>query len=317
MQLYISPINYYNQNQDVSFGAAKDINLRYIWRERRHLLPDRMVKAVDEALTSAGSKASNSELPTLRALHDKTYKGLFGAKTLDEVRENFIEFHDVRDFTEIAGQFSRSARMIQEQGIALEDFSLDCLKKIWSGMPQEEVAKSYGFSCRGVLSKICKNLNIPKPVNNYLTLLKTSCEEGNKEVADKTRRHLELSLEHLALANKANKTPEARAKQAESMRRFYVENPDKREEVGEISSLTWQKCPEVREAQARLLADASPFVQMASRNQLRGRALDDMQRRSVLGFYKNFWHSNFEFREVYGQARKEAAQEIKNKKLQG
>ncbi len=296
----------------VSFGAAKDLNLRYIMQKREHLLP-KSVKNVVEAELARAQGQNISMLPTLKEVHNIVYAPLFSAKTLEEARLNCPDFADVRDFTEIARDFPRSTKMISEH-LPIEEFSLDCLKKIWSGMPQEEVAKSYGFSGRGVLAKICQRLNIPKPEGNYLVLLKTCEEEGNSKVAEISRCYIKTSMKNLKRANKANKTAKARAKQAESMRRFYIENPDRRREVSEISRLTWEKCPEIRKAQVEMLSDEPAYVQIATGKQCHGCAISANESRSIKTFYKKFWEKYPEFREAYARARREATAEVRSSK---
>jgi len=292
-------------NSNISFGAAKDINLRYIMRNRSHLLPARVKDAVTDILERGGA----GELPTLKEVHTEQYAALMSATTLDEAKA-FSEFANVLDFTEIAQKFSRSAKKIA-QILPLEDFSLDCLKKIWSGMPQEEITKSYGFSCRDVLSKICKTLNIPKPEGNYLVLLKTSEEEGNRRASDLTRRHLDTCRRNLEKANIANKTPEARAKQAESMRRFYRENPDRREAVRLISLAVWEKCPDIKQACSDFLKSQSPLVQITVLKQMHNERLSPGEKRIAVSFYKHFWDSHPQLKTEFSKARTEAAQEFK------
>lgn len=299
-------------NPYIKFGAAKDINLRYVFKHRSHLLPARVRDAVEMILQETKEQPLNT-LPTLREVHLQAYAPLMKAETLTEARTLFLEFSDVIDFSQIAHRFSRSAKIISKI-LPPEKFSLDCLKKIWSGMTQEEIVKYYGFSCRDVLTKICKTLNIPKPMGNYLTLLKTSEEEGNKKVADATRRHIDICLENLAFANLANKTPEARAKQALSMRRFYDENPDKRAEIAEISKQTWQRCPEIREALAAFLSNEPVYIQMISHKQRHGCNINEREIRSVKGFYKRFWEAFPELKEMYSKARLQAASNVKNSK---
>ena len=300
--------NVQQKNPYINFGAAKDINLKYIMRNRSYLLPARVQDAVSDILERGGGLPLK-ELPTLKEVHERTYAPLMQAGSLEEVRVLFSEFRDVRDFTEIAKKFARSARVIATR-MNLEDFSLDCLKKIWSGMPQEEIVKSYGFSCRDVLSKICKTLHIPKPEGNYLVLLKNSDEEGNRRVADMTRRHLDVCCRNLELANKANRTPEARAKHAESMRRFYEEHPERRELLSLISQTTWNKCPHIKQAMAVYTKFQPPRVLEAIDKQKAGIKLSEDDVRLVQDFYRRFWANFPNLRDDFSQARMEAFKEL-------
>lgn len=301
--------NVQQKNPYINFGAAKDINLRYIMRNRSHLLPLRVKDAVTDILERGGEELPLGELPTLKEVHTEQYAPLMRAATLDEARA-FPEFAKVLDFTEIAQKFSRSAKKIV-QILPLEDFSLDCIKKIWSGMSQEEITEYYGFSCRDVLAKICKTLNIPKPEGNYLVLLKTSEEEGNRRVSDLTRRHLDTCMENLKKANIANKTPEARAKHAAAIVRHYQEHPEKREEVSRISRLAWQKCPQIREAKTEYFLSLSAYQKAVLKKQSSGAPLTAQERRVIAAVHKRFWELHPEFKAIYSEARLEAAREIK------
>ena len=278
-------------------------------RNRSYLLPARVQEAVSDILERGGGGLPLKELPTLKEVHERTYAPLMQAESLEDARALFPEFSDVRDFTEIAKKFIRSARVIGVR-MKLEDFSLDCLKKIWSGMPQEEITKSYGFSCRDVLSKICKTLHIPKPEGNYLVLLKTSEEEGNRRVASVSKRYVEISLRNLELANKANRTPRARAKHAESMRRFYEEHPERREIISKISQAAWDKCPHIKQAMAVYTKFQPPSVIEAINRQKAGMKLTEDEICLVQDFYKRFWTKYSSLKEDYANARIEAYKEL-------
>ncbi|MCM1010049.1 MAG: hypothetical protein NC390_04105 [Fusobacterium sp.] len=307
MQVGLIGFSYYNNKaskpqQPVNFGAAKDINLKYILENRAHLLPKRMRVEAE--------KAAKTEMPTLKDLHERVYKPLMDSKTLDRAKKLFREFDDVIELPAVAEKVPRLVKTIQEK-MPLGDFSLDLLKKVWSGMPQEEIAKTYGFSGRAPVAKLCEMLNIPKPDHNYLTLLKNSDEAGNQKTADATRRHLGICMRNLALANIANKTPEARAKQAAAMVRHYAENPEKREEVSAISKLAWAKCEQIREAKSKYFESLTGYQRAVLKKQSSGAPLTAQEHRVVAAVHKKFWDSHPEFKVIYSDARREAAREIK------
>ncbi len=298
-----------HRNSNINFGAAKDINLRYILEKRAHLLPERILTNVQNIVERTQGMSIEC-LPTLKEVHNDTFRPLMSAESLEQAKLIFPEFGDVLDFSLFTKKFSRSARVI-EKTTPPESFSLDCLKKIWSGMPQEEIVRQYGFSCRDVVAKLCKALNIPKPLNNYLVLLKSSDEVGNQMIAAETRRHLDVCIKNLKLANIANKTPEARVKQAESMRNFYVNHPQRRERIAEISRLTWEKCPEIRAAKAEYFDSLTPYQKSIMSKQSYGIALTAEEKRIVSSVHKKFWEAHPEFREIYAAARTAAVREIK------
>lgn len=310
MQVGLIGFSYYNNTrkapQQMNFGAAKDINLRYILQNRSHLLPERMKVEAEKAVTTG--------MPTLKELHERIYKPLMACPTLDKAKEEFTEFDKVVEFPTVASQVPRIAKILQEK-MPLSEVALDCLKKVWSGMPQEEIAKTYGFSGRAPVSKLCDVLNIPRPNHNYLTLLKTSDEAGNRQVAEATRRHLDICMKNLALANIANKTPEACAKHAAGVVRHYVEHPECRERVAEISRLTWQKCPQIREAKSEYFETLSGYQRSVLKKQASGEPLSVQERRVVSSVHKKFWDEHPEFKSIYSEARREAAREIKSRLL--
>ncbi len=303
-----------SNRQEMNFGAAKDINLRYIMEKRSHLLPPRMWSAVSEVLKK-NEGVPTEKLPTLKEVHTEVYAPLMQCKTLDELKATglYPEFLCVRDFTAIAREFSRSARKISAQ-MPLEDFSLDCLKKIWSGMPQEDIVKAYGFSCRKMLTKICDNLGISKPAGNYLTLLKTSDEAGNRAIAEKTLQHLDVCRANLAKAGLLCNTPEARAKQVAGMKKFYEDNPYRREEASMISKEVWRRCQDIKDAQAEFLAQQPVYVQVAARKIMHNEPTTEKEKRAGGAFFKTFWDKFEDCREKYGRIRKEVVQEMKEKK---
>lgn len=310
MQVGLYVCNYNNSapkfRQDVNFGAAKDINLKYILRNRSHLLPLRMRVEAE--------KAATMEMPTLKELHERIYKPLMECPTLDKAKKEFPEFDKVVEFPTVADEVPRLAKILRGQ-MPLSEVALDCLKKVWSGMSQEEIAKTYGFSGRAPVSKLCDVLNIPRPNHNYLTLLKTSDEAGNRQVAEASRRHLDICMKNLALANIANKTPEARAKHAAGIIRHYQEHPERREEVSAISKLAWQKCSQIREAKAKYFETLSGYQRSVLKKQASGEPLSVQERRVVSSVHKKFWDEHPEFKSIYSEARREAAREIKSRLL--
>lgn len=311
MKIYSGYNNYYSNTpkspQTVDFGAAKDINLRYILRNHSHLLPERMNAAADSFVVKTESMDC---LPTLKDLHEMVYSGLMSAPSLDEAKKLYPEFAEVVELPAVAKKVPRLIAILGEK-IPLSEFSFDLLKKVWSGMPQEEIAKTYGFSGRAPVSKLCNLINIPKPNHNYLTLLKTSDEAGNQRVADASRRHLSTSMRNLALANIANKTPEARAKQAASIVRHYEEHPERREEASRISRLTWQKCPQIREAKTKYFLSLSTYQKVVLKKQSSGAPLTAQERRVVASVHKGFWDLYPEFKAIYAEARIEAVREVR------
>ena len=127
------------KNNGLQFGAAKDLHLGYIARKRASLLPQRVLNRVNAYV--AFETGGTSKLPTLRQVHNDVYEALMNAKTLEEVKSAsmYPEFMEVGNLAELPYRFSRSKKLIEKQ-MPLEDFALDCLKKIWSGKMVDDIA---------------------------------------------------------------------------------------------------------------------------------------------------------------------------------
>ena len=305
-------INSFNNNNNIQFGAAKDLHLGYIARKRASLLPQRVLNRVNAYV--AFETGGTSKLPTLRQVHNDVYEALMNAKTLEEVKSAsmYPEFMEVGNLAELPYRFSRSKKLIEKQ-MPLEDFALDCLKKIWSGKMVDDISKGYGFKTRDVFTNLCDHLNIPRPPKNYNVLLKASEEEGNSVIAEKTMRHIEQCKKNLAKAGKKHLEPEALTKQAESLREYYRSNEENRKRIGEISQLTWELCPGIRLAFHDFAETQTPYVRKVISKQKAKKPLTDVEKRAIAGLNKRFWEKYACLKEDYSRARSLAEEIIKKK----
>mgnify|MGYP003289486773 CR=1 FL=1 len=301
------------KNNGLQFKAAKDLHLGYIARKRAHLLPQRVLNRVNAYV--AFETGGTSKLPTLRQVHNDVYEALMSAKTLEEVKSAsmYPEFIEVGNLAELPYRFSRSKKLIEKQ-MPLEDFALDCLKKIWSGKMVDDISKSYGFKTRDVFTNLCEHLKIPRPSRNYNTLLKASEEEGNSVIAEKTMRHIEQCKKNLSKAGNKHLEPEALAKQAESMREYYCCHPELREQKSEVMRLTWELCPEIREAYKAFLVKQPKYVHQVFSKVRRGAKLTEVEKRIRTTYYKMFWDAHPETRQVYAEAKTLAEKMLKGDK---
>ena len=218
------------------------------------------------------------------------------------------------DFASVSKQYPKTSKTIANK-ITPEDFTLDCLKRIWRGDTQENITNHYGFSCRESLSNICKALKIPKPKGNYLILLKTCEEEGNQNVAKKTLKHIETCKKNLEHASKLSKTPEAIAKQRQSNKDYYKDHPEKREIISAISKEVWRRCSDIRKAKLQFLAEQPDYVQRASHKLITNQEMNEREKRIAHTFYRDFWNQQPEWKVKFGQTRREVFQEFLNGKL--
>jgi len=300
------------KNNGLQFKAAKDLHLGYIARKRAHLLPERVLNRVNAYV--AFETSNTAKLPTLRQVHNDTYEALMNAKTLEEVKSAsmYPEFMEVRNLAELPYRFSRSKKLIEKQ-MPLEEFALDCLKKIWSGQMMDDISKGYGFKTRDVFTNLCDNLNIPRPPKNYNVLLKASEEEGNSIIAEKTMRHIEQCKKNLSKAKNKHLAPEAIEKQAESMREFYRSNEESRKRIGETSQLTWELCPGIRLAFHDFTEAQTPYVRKVISKQKAKQPLTDTEKRVISSFNKRFWEKHAYLKEDYSRARTLAEEIIRKK----
>ena len=297
-------------NNSIQFGAAKDLHLSYLAKKRSHLIPERVLNRVNAYI--AFETGGIPKFPTLRQVHNDTYEALMNAKTLDDAVSNYHEFMNVGNLADLSHHFSRSKKLIEKQ-MPLEDFSLDCLKKIWSGRMVDDISKSYGFKTRDVLTNLCDHLNIPRPSKNYNTLLKASEEEGNLVIAEKTRRNIEQCKKNLAKAGKKHLAPESLAKQAESMREVYKYNPEMIKRKKEVMELTWELCPEIKLAFHDFTKEQTPYIRKVISKQKTNKPLTEAEKRTISGFNKRFWEAHAYLKEDYSRARSLAEEIIKKK----
>ena len=74
--------NVQQKNPYINFGAAKDINLKYIMRNRSYLLPARVQDAVSDILERGGGGMPLNELHTIKQYNERNYAPLMQAGTL-------------------------------------------------------------------------------------------------------------------------------------------------------------------------------------------------------------------------------------------
>ena len=298
-----------NANYCGSFKAAADINLKYILEKHPNMLPERMINEIRKIVSS-----ESKEMVPLYELHSKVYASLIEAPSLDRVKEIFPEYSDVLELSILDGNRTKALKAIRGKGIALNEFTLDFLKKLCLPMEQDKLVEEYGLTNRSLLNWLMDKLNIPRFPNGYTNLIRMSNEEENSRIAELSRRAMfarpaEMRREIQEKVNIHHKTPEYREKKRLEMVNFYRHNPQKAKKVGDISQMTWDKCPEIKDALREYAQQSSPFIRGILRKRQRKQKLTQEESRTIKGYYKTFWDSHPEFVELYRKMRIEAVEE--------
>ena len=150
---------------------------------------------------------------------------------------------------------------------------------------------------------------------NYLTLLRASDEEGNKNIADKTRAwnsmHPDLVKIHNKKAAQGCKTPEYKRAQAERMIVYDRENPERREKISRYTKRVWELCPNIKDAMAAFAQKQPAYVRNVIMKKIQGQFLTETESRIGQMFFKRFWRANPELKKDYARARAIASMELR------
>ena len=248
-----------NYNYNTSFTSASDITIRYVLEKHSDILPARIKKEIQLILSEGGKN-----LPKLYEVHNRVYQRLFNAQNMEEVREYYPEYKDIIELTTLAGNRSKAVKAVKQKGISLEDFTLDFIKKLFAPMSQEALVKEYNFTNRSLVLWLMEKLHIPKFKGNYINLLRMSDEVENSRIAELSRQAIyrmpEVQQARQAKVVIHHKTPEYREKKRKQMINFYKNNPHMAERVSKLSRLTWEKCPEIREALRIYTAESPDYI---------------------------------------------------------
>ena len=167
-----------------NFGAAKDVNLKYIYQTHFNSLPKRIQTAVQEHV-----KSGKYDDITLYDLHKEKYAPLLDCKTLDEARNLFPEFREVLDARSVVVHKSPNIKKIMEK-VSLEDLSLHLLKERWANLKTlDEIARDLGLKDRVGITWLKDKIMMPDFAKNYTTLLRSSDETFNVIIASKTKAY--------------------------------------------------------------------------------------------------------------------------------
>ena len=296
--------------QKVSFCAASDITIEYVIKKHSKFLPQSMIKKINE-LIKAGQKDKR-----LNEVHDEVYKDLFEAKTLCEVTEKFPEFAGIKDVKELSGNRSKAVKFLLKI-MPLEKFTLDYIKKLYRPTSQDALVKEYGFTNRSLFSWLNSNLNIKKLSGSYIKLLKMSDEKENERIAELSRRAIcsdaETQKYRLQKAAEAHRTPKYRAKKRQEMKDYYLRHPETAQKTGLISRMTWDRCPEIKDAFREYTKSLDVYTKRVMSKKIEGGNLNEQEKRIASAYYSNFWNTYPQFKTIYRERRLEVIEELKNK----
>lgn len=171
-----TPVNFVNAMPCISFaGGLYSYNEPAIKtiekiKAKGDTVPERVEKL-------AAEYAKNEETRNIRLVdvHKEAYKGLMSCKTLEEAKEMYPEFKDVKDANEVHGSSGSALEYLKSGYIEYfdegDDVSLNILKYYWYNLESLEgfhwfaTHKNTGrrFNFQATFSK----LNIPKLSNQY------------------------------------------------------------------------------------------------------------------------------------------------------
>ncbi len=295
-------------DSNITFQSAADINLRYIVRNHSKYLPPRVLERATELC-----KSGAEELPPLYRLHADIYEPLQQVSTLEEAKICYPEFGNVINLPDLQITRSKAIDAIKKI-MPMEDFSLDLLKKLYQPRFLDSLVQEYGMTNRSLITWLINKLNITKLSSSYLKLLAMSNESENNRIAECSRQAIlknpEAQARRLAKAAEAHKTPEYREKKRQEMIDFYKRNPDAAKCVGLISKLTWDLCPEIKEALTIYTQQTPSMVRSILNKRRRQEKLTAAEKRVMNGYYKGFWDSHPEFKKVYQKARIQAIKDL-------
>ena len=308
----IEKISFYNKlnsrSKEVNFTSASDITLEYALKKHSKFLPKTILKRAQELLEKGFGK-----MP-LWKVHNEVYKNLFRAKTLEEVKIEYSDFADVKDVQTLANNRSKAIKAILKIK-PLKDFTLFYLKKLYRPISQDKLVEELGFTNRNLLAWLNKRLNIKKLSGSYIQLIRMSDEKENSRISELSRRAIyadaDVQKYRLERAAEAHRTPEYRAKKRQEMKDYYERNPQTARKTGLISKLTWDSCPEIKQALSDYTKSLDSYTRMILSKKLTGAVLTPEERRIAYGYYKKFWEQNPELRTIYRERRLKVIEMLK------
>lgn len=314
--MYISSLqsvyfgNYHkNQTFRPTFEGRKIIDLNYVIKNRSELLPKRVCDKVNEIINSDSGK-----MPTLKQVHSEIYEPLMKCQTLEEAKELFPEFTEIKSADKVFKRNTGNIRKLTLNGYLNENLSLKLLQEVWVKLKsQDEIANELGLRNRSSLGWILKKINFKNYSSNYRTLLISSDPEGRAVIAAKTTAwnacHPDLMQKKNKYAAQFCKTAEYRKEHSNRMIDYDKLHPERKEKIREFNLAVWKKVPEIRKAMSNFARSQDSFTKLVISKEISGINLSPCENRIKKSFYKKFWRENPEFKKLYKEAYKQVREE--------
>lgn len=251
---YKSHYNTVNSGQtrqsSLSFEGGRLIDLNYVLKNRKNLLPERVLNKVEEIV-----KSNPSKMPTLKQIHQEIYQPLLKCKTLDEAKTLFPEFSDIKEANISFQRYTKNIKRILSNEYFDKNFSLKMLQECWANLrSKEEIVKEIGLDSRTSLDWVLQKINFVNCTSNYRTLIKASDPESRKIIAAKTTAwnaaHPDLMKARNKHAAQYMKKPENREAHSKRMKEHFEKHPERRKQVSANSKEYWSNAKH-REEQSK------------------------------------------------------------------
>ncbi|MBO5434533.1 hypothetical protein J6A31_01760, partial [bacterium] len=163
-----------------------------------------------------------------------------------------------------------------------------------------------------------ESLGIKKLSGMYLNLYRLSDELENARFAKQAQSYVrtpEARKRCNERAVAAHRTPEYRAKKRQEMIDFYKRNPEVAEKTSKISKMTWDNCPEVKEAFGEYRKFLDQSTKRILTKGLLGEKMNSFERKVFGGTMKEFWESHPQMRKIYQERRIEVIEKLKKSEI--
>ena len=219
----------------LSFSGGYSLDLEQTAKEfRKHeekhgynSVPQRVKDELDIVLSEGNEKKL-----TLIDVHKKVYGEILSATTLDEIREKFPEFTQIKstqDVSLINNPIVRDAKAGKSKiFVPDEDIALQLMKLYWAqGFSLKDI--SIDAYPKANIATLMEKLNIPRLTPHYGHVLKFSDVEYNKRFSE------EMSLRQEEIASQRSGAPVVPRKMSEEQKKkisdalinYYSEHPEK------------------------------------------------------------------------------------------
>ena len=242
-----------NSSTNLVFCAkGQPLKLKYIVENRSYVLPERVLNEAQKLL-----KYNNRKLPSLLEIHKKIYAPLLKCRTLDEVKELFPEFENVKN--EIKFIKNNHYKKEFEERFSGVDFTLKMIKEYWGELKSiKEICEASGLKNRASLEWPLQEINFPKFHNQYKNILLASDINGTKILAQRVQN-------------------------------FDLSDSSRIEKISKALCARWLTIPEIRRAMSEFAASEGCGYRKMLDKISAGKELNEVEKRMDKGFFKRFW----------------------------